>query len=354
MELSKFNNTLMFSNKNLEKLASKLINESANAVLMEMFSDKCILADHNTGCIYEADYNFDGKVFTFENFEKVNLTNSNSSLREAIGDFFDDANINLAEAYETLDKSNSEMFESSLTEALAKKNMDSVINYAELEGISEEVTDAMETRTFKLFEERLAEHPTESIKMFNWKDTVRVSLLDEDYNTIVNKSMKDKAKTLKSSIDFKKELKDVAMEAVEGNTELVESFIRSNPAILALTPTELKEAIGLSIIGNKTLMENRKNIVSIFNNVIEEADDLCEKRNILAEEDEESVETDAPEADEQDIEEIKKALEKAIDKATDEKLIKKIEGIISSLEDSADAGETDVSAVKEAVEILSL
>ena len=32
MDISKFNNTLLYSNKNVEKLARKLINESANAV----------------------------------------------------------------------------------------------------------------------------------------------------------------------------------------------------------------------------------------------------------------------------------------------------------------------------------
>ena len=56
MEISKFNNSLMYSNKNLEKLIRKVINESSNAVLLETFTDKCILQDHITGGIYSCDY----------------------------------------------------------------------------------------------------------------------------------------------------------------------------------------------------------------------------------------------------------------------------------------------------------
>ena len=67
MDIGKFNDALLLSNKNVEKLARKYINESCNAALMEMFEDKCILADHTTGQIFEANYSFDGETFIFEN-----------------------------------------------------------------------------------------------------------------------------------------------------------------------------------------------------------------------------------------------------------------------------------------------
>ena len=152
MKISNFNDTLLYSNKNLEKIASKLVNSSSNAVLMEMFSDECLLADHETGTIYKANYSFDGKKIVFENFESVELEEDDSSLREAISDYFDDNNINLVESYES--KTNeTDLFDSSLTEALASKNMEDIINYSELVGINEEIEDLKNTEAYKVFSE---------------------------------------------------------------------------------------------------------------------------------------------------------------------------------------------------------
>ena len=99
MDIGKFNDALLLSNKNVEKLARKYINESCNAALMEMFEDKCILADHTTGQIFEANYSFDGETFIFENFTEIELEKTDASLKEAIGDYFDDKNVNLVDRY---------------------------------------------------------------------------------------------------------------------------------------------------------------------------------------------------------------------------------------------------------------
>ena len=354
MEISKFNNALLYSNRNVEKLARKLINESSNAVLMEMFEDKCILADHTTGQIFEAKYSFDGNTFIFEDFEEVELEHSNTSLREAIGNYFDDADISLKEAYETVSTEASEVFESSLTEALAGKNMDNVINYSELAGINEEIGDLKKSEIFKLYEERLATNPTSSIKMFDWKNAVRVALIDEDKNMVLNKSMKAKAKKLKSNPSFKKELAESATAALNGDNSLLENLIAENISLVSLDKTELKESVGLSVVGNKFLMENRNKIVDLISNVISENDEFAAKQAEAAESTSDDKKTEAPEATEQDVEAIKKALETAKEKATDEKLINKIEDLIDSLGNASVAGETDVGAVKEAVELLSL
>ena len=47
-------------------------------------------------------------------------------------------------------------------------------------------------------------------------------------------------------------------------------------------------------------------------------------------------------------------VEKAKEKATDEKLVSKIDSIINSLTEAAEDENTDVAAVKEAVEILNM
>lgn len=358
MEIGKFNNTLLLSNKNVEKLARKYINESCNAALMEMFEDKCVLADHASGQIFEADYSFDGETFVFENFQEVELEQNNNSLKEAIGDYFDDKNVNLTESYQNVSSSVSDVFESSLSEALASKNMENIIDYSQLSGINEEIEDLKENATFKAYSERIANKPASSIKYFNWKYPVKVSVLDEDENVILNKSIFDKAKKLKSNVEFKKTLAEAAEDSLNGDSTVLEEFISENDSIIALSESELNELVGMSVIGNKNLMENRKEIVETINNFIFNDLTLSEKKAIIeaekVESENEDNEDEAPEASEQDVEAIKKALEKAKEKATDEKLISKIDTIINSLTEAVENSSTDVAAVKEAVILLSM
>lgn len=354
MELNKFNDTLLYSNKNVEKLAKKLVNTSANAVMMEMFEDKCILADHTTGQIFEAKYSFDGSTFVFEEFNEIELEHNNSELKEAIGSFFDDETINLAEAYEKVSNTGSDIFESSLTEALASKNMDSIVNYAELSGINEELEELKGTNLFKVFSERLNTNPTEDIKVFNWKDPVKVSVLDEDVEKVVNKSLVSKSKTLKSNIEFKKMLAEAAKEAMKGDVSAIEDLIHENISMVALDKADLKALVGLSVIGDKELMENRTKIVNIINETIENNNELSSKKALLEEEETEDDNDTAPEASEKDLEVLKKALETAKEKVEDEKLISKIEDLIDAIDEASKSGETDVGAVKESIQILSL
>ena len=358
MEIGKFNNALLLSNKNVEKLARKYINESCNATLMEMFEDKCVLADHTTGQIFEAEYSFDGETFEFKNFEEVELEKNNSSLKEAISDYFDDKNVNLTEAYEAASDSVSDVFENSLSEALASKNMEAVIDYSSLAGINEEIGDLKDNATFKAYVERIAEKPASSIKMFNWKDPVKVTVLDEDENVILNKSIFAKAKKLRTNVEFKKTLAEAAEDSLNGDSTVLEELISENSEVVALSESELKELVGMSVIGNKNLMENRKAITETIENFIAEDVALSEKRAIVeAEKTSEGEETDedaAPEASAQDVEAIKKALEKAKEKATDEKLVAKIDNLINSLTEAAEDESTDVAAIKESVILLSM
>lgn len=353
MKITNFNNALLYSNKNIEKLARKLVNESSNAALMEMFDDRCILADHTTGQIFEANYNFDGNVFTFENFNEVHLEHSNEPLKEAIKNYFDDSNISLAEAYETVSNDNYDVFEASLTEALASKNMNNIINYNDLIGINEEIGDLKKSEIFKLYESLISKSPVDNIKAFNWKKPTKVSLKDDDKEKVLNKSMKAKAKKLKSDPDFKKDLKEAASNALNGDISLLEDLVNENVSLVSLDTAELRESVGLVLIGDKHLMSNRNKIASLIENIISEDEELSAKKQAV-ENDNETEDTDAPETSEQDIEAIKKALETAKSKATDEKLIDKIDGIINSLNESISIGETYVGVVKEAISLLTI
>lgn len=377
MDISKLNNTLLYSNKNVEKLARKLINESANAVLMEMFDDKVILADHTTGQIFEANYSFDGNTFEFSDFDEIALEKSSTSLKEAISDYFDDSNISLTESYEKAVANTSDVFENSLTEALAGKNMDNVVNYTELSGIKESLEELKENKTFKLYTERLEKLPTDSIKMFDWNNTVRVALIDEDVNKTINKSTVLKAKKLRSDVNFRKSIMEAATASLDGDNSLLEDLISENVSLLALNDSDLKELVGMSLVTNKKLMESRNEIFDTIQKIISEDSMLSERRTLFMETADEAGTTalaqkkgttkvaeaqsnasakteEAPEVSEEDTEAIVKALEKAKDLAKDEKLVDKIEKLIDSLNTASDNGETDVSAVKESVELLSL
>jgi hypothetical protein len=361
MDIKKFNNALLMSNRNIEKLAKKFVNGSSNAVVMEMFDDKCFLADHTTGQIFEADYSFDGSTFVFENFTEIEFENDDNSLREAISDYFDDKNVDLVDIYENSTEMNSDVFENSLAEALASKNVENVIDYSPLVGINEEIEDAKKTELFEEYSKRIQDKPMGSIKYFNWKTPVKVSVLDEDENIILNKSIFAKAKKLRSDVNFKKTLKEAAHTHLEGDSSLLEELLSENESIVALDEHELQELVGFSVIGDKELMDNRKAIVESIEDMIFADPALSEKKSIVEAEKANSNGDTSEEVagpSEKDIEAIKAALEKAKEKAQAcsacDKLVAKIDDIIGHISEAAENESVDVNALKEAVEILSL
>ena len=110
----------------------------------------------------------------------------------------------------------------------------------------------------------------------------------------------------------------------------MEDLIESYLPLTALSKSDLKEIVGFTVVGSKSLMEKRNELVDIIEGIIENSETLSEAKASLTEADEETADDKdpAPEATEQDVEAIKKALETAKSKAKDEKLIKKIEDII--------------------------
>ena len=88
--VSEFSNYLLYSNKNVEKALKNIVNESSNAVLVGVYDDKCVLADHINGNVYMADYKFDGKTVVFENFDPVVFEQEDSNLSSAISSYLDE------------------------------------------------------------------------------------------------------------------------------------------------------------------------------------------------------------------------------------------------------------------------
>lgn len=360
MKISKLNNALLYSNKNVEKLLKTLINESSNAVLMETFSDGCIIGDHTNGKIYKADYSFDGKTVVFENFDQIEIEENNDELKEEIGKYFSDESTtdDINEAYESDSEESKNIFTESISEAVSGKNMSKVIDYSELKGINEEIK--IDEPFFEEYKERLNTHPTTSIKYFNFKDPVKVTLIDEDENSFVNKNIFNKAKKLKTNKDFKKEISEAAEAYINGDNTVFEDLASDETSVLALDKSEMTELVGLSVVGNANLMENRKNIVEGFNKIIDENELLKEQKCKIDETKEKcSKETEKDEEElidvnEEDIDKLSKALDKALEKITDQKLVDKIGELKNALELSKANETTDVKAIKECVELLSM
>src|SRR5271157_32147 len=91
LSVSKFEDMSLYSNANIQKLATQIVNQSSNAVLCSMYEDGAILLDHNSGQFYLCEYAFDPKEakFLFENFEPITLVRDNDTFRDSVYNFFD-------------------------------------------------------------------------------------------------------------------------------------------------------------------------------------------------------------------------------------------------------------------------
>ena len=368
--VSEFSNYLLYSNKNVEKALKNIVNESSNAVLVGVYDDKCVLADHINGNVYMADYKFDGKTVVFENFDPVVFEQEDKTLSSAISNYLDEdedpagAAEALREAYEADSETGNNEFKEEIVEALSTKNMNNVIDYSELQGINEIVEDVTSLPIFEAYKERIEKHPLTSVKFFDFNNPVKVSLIDEDENDIVNKNIKSKAKDLSKDAEFKEAFCEAASEFVgEGTTDSLSSVISENASLLSLDKAELKTVIGMTVIGKKDLMEKRNEIIDAIQECIDEDEELSEQKALIEAEAENENDDDgsddkeddkAPEASEKDLDALSKALDKALDTVTDEKLVDKIQALKDAIDGGKDSGTTPVKEVKEAVELLSM
>lgn len=362
MTISDLSNTITYSNKNVEKLAKKIINESSNAVLMEMFEDKVLLADHTNGNIYTADYKFDGTKFIFENFDNVELEEDTSSLREAIENYFEEETVDtsmLEDAIEEEFEKDDNELAASIVEALASKNIEDNIDYSELSGINEEMDELKETELFKVYSERLEENPLDHATYFDFVNPVSISLINEDEDRIIYSNINEKINKFTKDSEAKKALLEAIKEYNETeDSTVLESFVENNEIVMGLTESQLKEFVGMSIVTESELVSKRKEFTEVILNVISENEYLLNKKNIILEaaneEKDENKEDDKVAVSDSDVEKLKKALEAAAEKVEDEKLLDKINSLLSAIEESANDNETNVGAIKESIALLSL
>jgi predicted house-cleaning NTP pyrophosphatase (Maf/HAM1 superfamily) len=384
LKLRDFESINLFSNKNLEKVMSSVVNKSSNAVLVNMFEDSLILLDHTTGQFYSADYKFDQNKLTIkiDNFEPVELVKEESDLRDKIVEFFDDdedtSAHDLTEVYKDDVLGQERFIDDLIHDAMMAKDFTAITDWSKVREVKEDV-EIEDEKFFKLYQKRLETHPLMEVKLFDWENPVHVSLVDTEPRKIVNDSAVEKASELWKKEDFKEAFADAAstfVEDVEEGTEKMKDLLETYPQIFFLSGADRKALFGKAIITNKELKEEMEVLLKGID-IIFEKFDLAEMRRDYLEEAEfgmdeppeepkgEKAEIEPPEKKEKkpkesppelsasELEKLAGELEKVAAKCEDESCKEKITSIANKLKAGKEEG-TRPDVVKEAVSILSL
>lgn len=375
MTIREFEELNLFSNRNVEKVAASVINESSNAALVSMFEDSVILLDHEEGQFYSADYKFDGKklVLTLENFQPIELEKEENDFKESVSNFFDNENSSigeLAEAYRESVIEQEKFINDVISEALSTKDFDGIIDYKEL---AESNSKSLANEPFfKSYVERLETNPLNEAKFFNWKDKVVVSLVETERVKLINSTAAEKAGDLWKRESFKTAFNEAValfVEDVEAGKEKLVALLEEFPQVFLLDRADRKTLFGKAIIANKDLRESLEEIQKGLQIVFEDEEVISLSESYLAEMDDEEAPADDEESDDteddteeeepakeltpEEIQKIADELKKVAEKVEDEKLKEKLDDIIGKLDVSVDEG-TRPNLVKEAVKLLML
>ena len=373
MTIKEFEELNLFSNRNVEKVAASVINESSNAALVSMFEDSVILLDHEDGQFYAADYNFDGKklTLTLENFQEIELEKEDVDFKGSVANFFEseDASVGeLAESYRESVIEQEKFINDIISESLSTKDFESAINYKELAEANNSISIA-DKDFFKSYLDRLESHPLTEAYYFNWDDKVVVSLVETEKVKLINSSAASKAQELWKKENFKKKFTEAAttfVEDVEAGKDLFIQLFEEYPVVFLLDNADRRTLFGKSIIANSGLRENLEDLQKGLGILFEDEDIVASKESYLAEmegeedttddkesDSEESEDDDAKELDSDEIKTIANELKKIAEKIEDEKLKEKLDDIIGRMNSSMEEG-TRPDLVKEAVRLLTI
>lgn len=366
--IKEFEELNLFSNRNIEKVISSVVNESSNAALVSIFEDSVVLLDHDNGQFYMADYSFDSKdlVVTLENFNPIELEKEENDFKGTASAFFESEDFDvesLTEAYKESVIGQEKFVNDVISEALSTKDFDGIIDYKELAEANED-SDLKNEPFFKAYQERLNTNPLTESKYFNWEDKVIVSLVETEQSSLINSSAADKANDLWKISSFKiafNEAAVVCLEDVEAGKEKLVALLEEYPQVLLLDKADRKVMFGKSIIANKDLRESMKDLQDGLAIMFEDEDITNLRLDYIAESDDseetdEETETDdkpAKELTSDQIKSIGSELKKVAEKVEDEDLKEKLDKIISKLDESINEG-TRPDLIKEAVQLLSL
>jgi len=355
----------------MEKVIGKLINESSNAVLVNIFDDSLVLLDHDEGQFYTADYKFDESnlQLNLDNFEKVELVKEEEDFREDVSDFFDDEDSfakNLIESYKENVIGQEKYVNELISESMSVKDFSEYADYGSLkEAKKEMVFESTNEDFFKIYKERLNTHPLNEIKYVDWENPITVSLVETEKKSLINNSVLEKAKDLWKKPSFKQTFLEAVEELVnEESDESMIALFEQFPSLFYLEENDRDTLFGKAIISSP-LSEHRKAVSKTINELLAENEDIAELKNkYVVEEEEDDEGEEAPEgeveveekAPELTVEQAKKMvadLSKVKEAIEDEVMKEKIDNIIISLKNTEEEG-TKPKDVKEAVAILSL
>lgn len=378
--LKEFESLNYYSNDSMEKIVKSIVNETSNAVLVNMYEDSLILLDHEDGQFYTADYKFDPSKLTLkiENFEEVQLIREADEFRTRIDAYFEDDEMSpteLAEAYKEEVLSQEKYLNELINDAMITKDFSSIANYGEMKSIKEEVgLDDLESESFfKEYKERLNTHPLTEAYYFDWENPVTVSLVETEKKKLVNATSVERANELWKKTEFKESFESAAktlIEDVEEGTEAFKELFEDYPQVFFLDSADRKTMFGKTILGSADLNENMDLLIKGMDLLFEKFDlaDMKEEYLNEAKKDEEEEdmggEDEAPPEDEEEPDEkpakevepddkkkLIGKLKKFAAKIEDEKLKTELEEIISG--DKVDEG-TRPETIKKIVRLLTL
>jgi len=375
MTIREFEELNLFSNKNVEKVISTIVNESSNAALVAVYEDSVILLDHNEGRFYTADYIFEseGLKLTLENFDEIELEKEDDDFKAKARSFFEDEKASvkeLSEAYRN-DVIDQDGFVSEIiNEALSMKSKSNIIDYSEL--VEANSYSLVDEDYFKEYVERLETNPLNEVKFFNFEDKVTVSLFETEKIKLINSSAKEKAEGLWKNQEFKESLSEaftVMIDNFEDGKDLFEAVLEEYPQIFSLDKAEQNSLFGKTIITNSELTESRKDIMKGIDIIFEDESVQSTKELYLSEADEDEADEDSDEDGDEDkdgddkkpakeltpeqITAIANELKTLAKKIEDESLKEKLDSIIGKLDKSINEG-TRPDVIKEAVQLLMI
>ena len=268
MTVSRFEDMNLYSNKNIEKLASSVVAQSSNAVLVNMYEDGAILLDHKTGQFYMCEYTFEPKEakILFENFDPISLTRDNDTFRDTVYNFFDTDNVStadLAEDFKDIVLSQDKFLDELVAESMMYKDFDNTIDYDEVAANNKDHGLQNES-FFQKYQDRLLTHPLTEAKHFNWSDPVLVSLVKTEKYKLLNSSAKEKAHSLWKHVEFKEAFSEVANTFIENVEDGIDGFValfEEFPQVFYLDNADRKTMFGKIIINDPALRESRADLL---------------------------------------------------------------------------------------------
>ena len=368
MSIKGFEDLNMFSNKNVERIITDLINESSNAAVVSVFDDKVILLDHTAGDFYFANYEFDPKnlTVTFSEFDEIEVYKEESDLNEKALSYFDeDADVSVDDLIESFKDTylTQDSFMREITqETLLNKDTYDLIDWDEMRVINTEDNNSFKkTNFYKQYKQRIETHPLQEIKYFDWDNPIKVSLLETEDVDLINSDMIGNAVHLWKDESFREEFVkhcQTMIEDVEDGMSDLAEFFENYPQVFFLDTEERQTMLGKAIVYSDEIRENAEDLLKGISEAFDKYDVSEIKEQYIEEAGDIDMTaggevSDAPEVPKKEQNGIAKKLKSIAVDVENPALKRKLEGIIEELENGANEG-TDPRLIKEIVSIFEV